>query len=176
MLYVYKLKLSTTQIFTGKESSSSVDDLSCKRPPEITSRLTFLKIGYNCMKLLPVVTADLIGWFLARQCYSFGGAGHLSNRCLQPKWTNKFDCFSLRPANRHLAAVVSEDSNTLKDTLEKSPVSHLLHGSMTFERRESSGSGSSLSGGGPAEEFKRPFIIGVAGGTASGKVKYIPYF
>ena len=128
------------------------------------------------MKLLPVVTADLIGWFLARQCYSFGGAGHLSNRCLQPKWTNKFDCFSLRPANRHLAAVVSEDSNTLKDTLEKSPVSHLLHGSMTFERRESSGSGSSLSGGGPAEEFKRPFIIGVAGGTASGKVKYIPYF
>lgn len=36
---------------------------------------------------------------------------------------------------------------------------------MTVERRESSASGSSLTG----EDFKRPFIIGVAGGTASGK-------
>ena len=36
----------------------------------------------------------------------------------------------------------------------------------SIERRESSGSGSSLAG----ESFKRPFIIGVAGGTASGKV------
>ena len=48
--------------------------------------------------------------------------------------------------------------------------SHLLHGIMTkhdgmFERRESSGSGSSL-----VALDKRPFMIGVAGGTASGKV------
>ena len=35
-----------------------------------------------------------------------------------------------------------------------------------FERRESSGSGSSLTG---AADTKRPFMIGVAGGTASGK-------
>ena len=34
-----------------------------------------------------------------------------------------------------------------------------------FERRESSGSGSSL-----VALDKRPFMIGVAGGTASGKV------
>merc|ERR1712029_333656 len=54
---------------------------------------------------------------------------------------------------------------TLKDSLEQNPVSHLFHGTMTVERRASSGSGSSLTG----EDFKRPFIIGVAGGTASGK-------
>jgi uridine kinase len=53
--------------------------------------------------------------------------------------------------------------------LEESSPTHLLHGIMTkhdgmFERRESSGSGSSL-----VALDKRPFMIGVAGGTASGK-------
>merc|ERR1712086_1246847 len=52
---------------------------------------------------------------------------------------------------------------------ENSPPNHLLHGIMTkhdgmFERRESSGSGSSL-----VALDKKPFMIGVAGGTASGK-------
>ena len=38
-----------------------------------------------------------------------------------------------------------------------------------FERRESAGSGSSLTGA--ADHYrKRPLMIGVAGGTASGKV------
>lgn len=54
--------------------------------------------------------------------------------------------------------------------LEENSPTHLLHGIMTktdgmFERRESSGSGSSL-----VALDKRPFMIGVAGGTASGKV------
>jgi uridine kinase len=53
--------------------------------------------------------------------------------------------------------------------LEENSPTHLLHGIMTkhdgmFERRESSGSGSSL-----VALDKRPFMIGVAGGTASGK-------
>merc|ERR1711982_101758 len=55
--------------------------------------------------------------------------------------------------------------------IEKESPTHLVHGKMTpgmFERRESSGSGSSLIAGG-AEDRKRPFMIGVAGGTASGK-------
>jgi len=123
------------------------------------------------MKLLPVATLDLIGWFFAGQC---NGSGHLLSRCptrLQPrcyKWTNKSDFYW----RRHLAVSTSEDSgsnSTLKDSLEQTPVSHLVHGTMTVERRESSGSGSSLAGGSHAEDFKRPFIIGVAGGTASGK-------
>ena len=124
------------------------------------------------MKLLPVATLDLIGWFFAGQ---YSGSGHLLSRCptrLQPrcyKWTNKSDFYW----RRHLAVSTSEDSgsnSTLKDSLEQTPVSHLVHGTMTVERRESSGSGSSLAGGSQAEDFKRPFIIGVAGGTASGKV------
>ena len=39
-----------------------------------------------------------------------------------------------------------------------------------FERRESSGSGSSLVAAEGTSSQKRPFMIGVAGGTASGKV------
>ena len=58
--------------------------------------------------------------------------------------------------------------------LEEHSQSHLLHGIMTkhsmFERRESSGSGSSLVAAEGAASQKRPFMIGVAGGTASGKV------
>ena len=38
-----------------------------------------------------------------------------------------------------------------------------------FERLDSTGSGSSLNG----EDITKPFLIGVAGGTASGKVRYI---
>merc|ERR1711963_81644 len=56
--------------------------------------------------------------------------------------------------------------------LEKNSPTHLLHGIMTkhgmFDRRESSGSGSSLAGESSSYP-KRPFMIGVAGGTASGK-------
>ena len=40
-----------------------------------------------------------------------------------------------------------------------------------FERLDSTGSGSSLNG----EDITKPFLIGVAGGTASGKVRYRYY-
>ena len=57
----------------------------------------------------------------------------------------------------------SSRSSKLAKHLEEHSNSHLLHGNMTgFERRESSAS--SLEG-----RDKRPFMIGVAGGTASGK-------
>merc|ERR1712109_124795 len=64
----------------------------------------------------------------------------------------------------------SSKTDPTRQRLEENSSSPLLHGIMTkngmFERRESSGSGSSLTG---AADTKRPFIIGVAGGTASGK-------
>merc|ERR1712241_1146384 len=64
------------------------------------------------------------------------------------------------------------DQSRQRLNLEEKSSSPLLHGIMTkngmFERRESSGSGSSLIG--TADSYpKRPFMIGVAGGTASGK-------
>jgi len=64
------------------------------------------------------------------------------------------------------------DQSRQRLNLEERSSSPLLHGIMTkngmFERRESSGSGSSLTG--TADTYrKRPFMIGVAGGTASGK-------
>merc|ERR1711899_484375 len=64
----------------------------------------------------------------------------------------------------------SSKTDPSRQRLEENSSSPLLHGIMTkngmFERRESSGSGSSLTG---AADTKRPFMIGVAGGTASGK-------
>lgn len=74
-----------------------------------------------------------------------------------PKWTNLF--WSWRALSSR-----SSKSDRLQQ-LEESSTSHLLHGKMThgvYERRVSSGS---LTG----EDLKRPFMIGVAGGTASGK-------
>lgn len=72
---------------------------------------------------------------------------------------------------RSLASRSSKISTSDRLKIEKESPTHLVHGKMTpgmFERRESSGSGSSLIAGG-AEDRKRPFMIGVAGGTASGK-------
>ena len=154
------VKLMTSAL--KDQNSPKLHHVSMVRLWNLTPKVT------PCMKLLPVATLDLIGWFFAGQ---YSGSGHLLSRCptrLQPrcyKWTNKFDFYW----RRHLAVSTSEDSGsdlTLKDSLEQNPVSHLFHGTMTVERRASSGSGSSLTG----EDFKRPFIIGVAGGTASGKV------
>lgn len=72
---------------------------------------------------------------------------------------------------RRLLASKSSKSDRLNNIEENSP-NHLVHGIMTLngERRESSGSsGTSTAALGANEDHKRPFMIGVAGGTASGK-------
>ena len=48
-----------------------------------------------------------------------------------------------------------------------SPNSNNMALGKNFERLDSTGSGSSLNG----EDITKPFLIGVAGGTASGKVR-----
>lgn len=70
---------------------------------------------------------------------------------------------------RRLFASKSSKSDRLNNLEENTP-NHLIHGTMmsnNAERRESSGSGSSITQ--PSEDRKTPFMIGVAGGTASGK-------
>lgn len=96
----------------------------------------------------------------------------LSSRHLQrlaaasQKWTNLF-CPLLLVEHQQQSRTFAKDpkSNRLQP-LEEHSQTHLIHGKMTngtFERRPSSGSSS-------GEDHKRPFMIGVAGGTASGKV------
>ena len=78
------------------------------------------------------------------------------------------------PAVHPRKILVQTDQTRQRLNLEEnSSTSPLLHGIMSkkgmFERRESAGSGSSLTGA--ADHYrKRPLMIGVAGGTASGKV------
>jgi hypothetical protein len=92
-------------------------------------------------------------------------------------------CLPKRPAKKNLfqfatwrhssvKAYSSSSSNNPPSRLpleDDNPPHHLRHGKMALgnaeHRRESTGSGSSLN-----DDRKRPFLIGVAGGTASGKV------
>jgi len=100
---------------------------------------------------LTKITRRLIGLFACRQYH-------------QHNPPNSFDSSS--------RSSKSEQSQQ-RLQLEEHSQSHLLHGIMTkhsmFERRESSGSGASLVAAEGASSPKRPFMIGVAGGTASGK-------
>lgn len=66
---------------------------------------------------------------------------------------------------------ITSSSSPLQDRSGKFSITEqdLSPSNMTkFERLDSTGSGSSLNG----EDITKPFLIGVAGGTASGKVRY----
>ncbi len=84
-----------------------------------------------------------------------------------PNWRRQHFCSG--PKQPKISLLTDQQRRESLLNIEKEdPPKILTHGKMALgERRDSNGSGGSSANG----DRKRPFLIGVAGGTASGKVR-----
>ena len=131
--------------------------------------------SFAALLSLPASTSRLIGCGQAVQLFHRQLGAQTKNEFFGCRGKSSKSTSSSDPSlASYRSSKISHSEQRLQ--LEEHSADHLVHGEMSpgmFERRESSGSGSSMIASGADGERKRPFMIGVAGGTASGKVRVI---